>query len=167
MINRIHEPVVMLRPENIFIGENCRIDGFVKIEGGEGVQIGQNVHIASFAHINAGGGQVRIDDFAGIASHAVICSGMPDLSILHISAAEPYADWRAIRTATIIESFAIVFAGAIVLPGVRIKRGAIVAAGAVVTRDVPPFMIVGGNPAIQIGTREIASEYPREILERV
>lgn len=35
----------------------------------------------------------------------------------------------------------------IILPGCRIGKGAIVAAGAVVTKDVPPYAIVGGNPA--------------------
>lgn len=37
--------------------------------------------------------------------------------------------------------------GAIVLSGVTIGHGAVVAAHAVVTRDVPPYAIVGGNPA--------------------
>ncbi|WP_208110903.1 CatB-related O-acetyltransferase [Flavobacterium sp. 245] len=35
----------------------------------------------------------------------------------------------------------------IVMSGVTIGKGAIVAAGSVVTKDVPPFSIVGGNPA--------------------
>ncbi len=38
-------------------------------------------------------------------------------------------------------------AKAIVLKGVRIGQGAVVAAGAVVTRDVPEFAVVAGNPA--------------------
>jgi galactoside O-acetyltransferase len=36
---------------------------------------------------------------------------------------------------------------AIILKGVNIGQGAIVAAGAVVTKDVPPYCIVAGNPA--------------------
>ena len=35
----------------------------------------------------------------------------------------------------------------IILPGVHIGNGAIVGAGAVVTKDVPQYAIVGGNPA--------------------
>jgi acetyltransferase-like isoleucine patch superfamily enzyme len=36
---------------------------------------------------------------------------------------------------------------AIVLKGVTIGEGAVVAAGSIVTSDVPPWTIVGGNPA--------------------
>lgn len=37
--------------------------------------------------------------------------------------------------------------GAAIMSGVKIGSGAVVAAGSVVTKDVPPFAIVGGNPA--------------------
>ena len=36
---------------------------------------------------------------------------------------------------------------AVILKGVTVGRGAIVGAGAIVTKDVPPYAIVGGNPA--------------------
>jgi acetyltransferase-like isoleucine patch superfamily enzyme len=41
-------------------------------------------------------------------------------------------------------------AGAFVLRGVTVGQGAIVAAGAVVTKDVPPFSIAAGNPAVVV-----------------
>lgn len=40
-----------------------------------------------------------------------------------------------------------------IMPSVRVSDGAIIASGAVVTRDVGPYMIVGGNPAKPIRAR--------------
>ncbi len=47
----------------------------------------------------------------------------------------------------VIEDDTWVGTGAIILKGVTIGRGSIVAAGAVVTKNVPPYSIVGGVPA--------------------
>lgn len=44
--------------------------------------------------------------------------------------------------------------GVIILPGVHIHKGAVIAAGAVVTKDIPAYAIVGGNPAKIIKYRE-------------
>ncbi|MGV9661645.1 CatB-related O-acetyltransferase [Nocardia niigatensis] len=41
----------------------------------------------------------------------------------------------------------------LIMPGVRIGDGAIIATGAVVTADVPPYTIVGGNPAQPVKQR--------------
>lgn len=43
--------------------------------------------------------------------------------------------------------------GATVLTGITVGRGSIISSGAVVTRDVPPYAIVAGNPAKVIGRR--------------
>lgn len=48
---------------------------------------------------------------------------------------------------------------AIILPGITIGEGAIVGAGAVVTKNVAPYTIVAGNPAVVIGKRNRNLEY--------
>lgn len=47
---------------------------------------------------------------------------------------------------------------AIILPGVHIGKGSIIGAGAVVTKDVPPYAIVAGNPARIIKYRKEPKE---------
>ncbi len=54
--------------------------------------------------------------------------------------------------------------GALVVSGVTIGDGAIVAAGSVVVGDVPPYAVVGGNPAKVIKYR-FTDEQIRELLE--
>lgn len=51
------------------------------------------------------------------------------------------------RGDTIIKDGAWIGIRAIIMPGVKVGEGAIIAAGAIVTKDVPPYSIVGGNPA--------------------
>lgn len=46
-----------------------------------------------------------------------------------------------------IEDYVWVCARATILPGVRLGRGCVVLSGAVVTKDVPEYCVVGGNPA--------------------
>jgi len=52
--------------------------------------------------------------------------------------------------------------GAIVLPGRSVGTGAVVAAGAIVTKDVPAYTIVAGNPA-----RAIKRRFPEAITSRL
>lgn len=49
---------------------------------------------------------------------------------------------------------------ALVLPGVTVGDGAIIATNAVVTRDVAPYTVVGGNPAVPIRQR-----FPDDIVQ--
>lgn len=63
---------------------------------------------------------------------------------------------------TVIGNDVWIGSGVYIKPGVRIGDGAIIGAGSVVTRDVPPYMIVGGTPAKLIRPR-----FPEPLIERL
>ncbi|MBA2852439.1 chloramphenicol O-acetyltransferase type B [Methanococcus maripaludis] len=48
---------------------------------------------------------------------------------------------------TIIENDVWIGANVTIMPGVKIGSGAVIATGSIVTKEVPPYTIVGGNPA--------------------
>ena len=52
----------------------------------------------------------------------------------------------------VIGDYAWICTGALILPGVTVGEGSVVAAGAVVTRDVPAYHVVAGNPAKVVRT---------------
>lgn len=72
-----------------------------------------------------------------------------------------FFDWRRSTPVTLGHDVWIGH-GAVVLPGVSLGTGAAVGAGAVVTKDVPPFAIVAGNPA-----RLLRFRFPDSVIERL
>lgn len=117
------------------IGKNASIGGGTEIGRGstigDGSRIGANVFLPPNSVIGkkvfVGPGVVFTDDMHPKVPNA----GDPPYH------AQP----------PVVEDFAAIGAGAIILPGVTIGRGARVAAGAVVTEDVPENAIVRGLPA--------------------
>jgi putative colanic acid biosynthesis acetyltransferase WcaF len=86
-----------------------------------------------------------------VAQYVYLCTGTHDLSTpdLPLQAGE-------------IDIGPDVFVGAkaFILPGVKVGRGAVVAACAVVSKDVPEWTIVAGNPAKVIKQRDVKSPFP-------
>ena len=92
-------------------------------------------------------GMVRLGARSSLSQEAYICAGTHD----YTSLAMPLV------TAPItVGADAWICARAFIGPGVKVGDGSVVAACAVVTRDVAPWMIVGGNPAQVIKKREMA-----------
>lgn len=91
-------------------------------------------------------GTVSIGNRVTISQRAHLCAGSHDFR-------DP--TMPLLKLPITIEDDAWVCADAFVGPGVTIGQGAVVGARAVVTKDVPPWTIVAGNPAKKIGTRNI------------
>lgn len=134
---------------NIHIGKNCTIagaDGFqtnlttISFGGCEGsIKIGDNVLIMNGARISSAN-QIIISDGCMLANFSYIMD----------------ADWHDINDRTsspgrnapvVLEKGVWIGDSAIVCKGVRIGENSIVGAGSVVRRDVPPNVVVIGNPA--------------------
>lgn len=151
------EPIVVVRPMAVRIGAGSRVDSFVKLEGGQGLEIGRHVHVASFVHLNIGGGRTVIGDYAACASGAKVVSGSNQPEGVSMSASAPPEMQRVARSTVVIGPYAFLGTNCTVLPGVTVGEGAVIGAGAVVTKTVPPWEIWVGAPARKIGVRTRAA----------
>jgi acetyltransferase-like isoleucine patch superfamily enzyme len=122
------------------IGDNTKVGTFVEIQ--KGAVIGKNCKISSHTFICEG---VTIDDDVFISHNVTFINDLYPRSTTASGKLQTEADWKVIPT--FIRKGASVGSSATILAGVTVGEGAIVGAGAVVTKDVPPWTIVAGNPA--------------------
>ena len=62
-------------------------------------------------------------------------------------------DFAETGAPVIIEDYAVIGTRVTILPGVTVGRGSVVGSGAVVTKNVAPYTVVGGVPAVFIKNR--------------
>lgn len=119
----IHRGCKFYHLAGLNIGCNTVINQQVVLDGRRGLHIGNNVSISEQAI----------------------------LYTLHHDIDDP--NFVTTGGSVIVDDYAVIGARAIVLPSVHIGHGAVVAAGAVVTKDIPPYIVVGGVPAQPIRQR--------------
>ena len=127
------------------IGARCNIGEHCFVESG--ATIGNDVTVKNGNSIWEG---VTIDDGAFIGPGVVFTNDLYPRSPRLEEARKRYQD-RSWLVETHIREGATIGAGAVILPGVEVGAFAFVGAGAVVTRDVPAYALVVGNPARQKG----------------
>jgi len=133
----------------IYIGSNCFFYPRNRfILGNMGANPSANMVIGDYVQINAGGyisgeGGLSISDYVLIGPNVCILSAghkFDDPFSLIQSQGLTYGK-------IVIKKDAWIGGGSVILEGVTVGEGSIVGAGAVITKDVPDFVVVAGNPA--------------------
>jgi UDP-2-acetamido-3-amino-2,3-dideoxy-glucuronate N-acetyltransferase len=127
------------------IGSDCIVGEKTYIA--YGVEIGDRVKLNAFVYVCHG---VVIEDGVMVSAGTIFTNDRyprattADLQTVRDSAPAPDAP------ATFVREGATIGAGAVIGPAIEIGRFAMVGMGAVVTRSVPPFHLVTGNPATAV-----------------
>ena len=142
---------------DVKLGKGVRLYGFTNLYGCE---IGDEVKIGAFVEVQKG---AKIGSRCKISSHSFICEGVTleeEVFIGHnvtfINDLYPRStdaqgrlqtesDWKCVPT--LVKKGASIGSSATLLCGITVGEYAIVGAGSVVTKDVPPYGVVVGNPA--------------------
>jgi len=123
------------------LGINSTIEDYTVVNNGMGdVKIGNGVRVGLSNVII---GPVEIGNNIIIAQHVVMSGlnhGYEDINV-------PIRLQPCATSKIIIEDDCWIGANAVITAGVKIGKHSIVAAGSVITKNVPPYSIVGGNPA--------------------
>lgn len=126
--NKIQQNVYVGTGKNIYIGSHCQINENVRMID---VQIGNYVMIAP--NVNLIGGKTH---------------NYHRLDIPMVMQGEKYIG------PIIIEDDVWIGINVVVLPGIKIGKGSVIGANSVVTKNIPPYSIVGGVPAKIIKKRD-------------
>lgn len=126
---------------DVSIGANCSIGDHCYIESG--VVIGDNVTIKNGNMMWEG---VILEDGVFVGPHVTFTNDRYPRSPRLPQARERYSN-REWLLPTVVRKGASLGAAAVILAGITIGEFSMAAAGAVVTKDVPPYALVIGNPA--------------------
>ena len=143
--------------DDVQLGENVKLANFVNLYG---CSIGDHTKIGTFVEVQK---NARVGNNCKIQSHTFICEGVTIEDNVFIGHGVTFvndkypratngngvlqseADWKV--ATTIVKKGASIGSGATILCNVTIGEEAIIGSGSVVTRDVPSYTIVAGNPA--------------------
>ena len=131
--------------ERARIGSGCVIGKNVYVDFE--VTVGDNTKIQNNASLFHG---VTLEDGVFIGPHACLTNDRVPRAINVDGSLKGTDDWTV--SSIRVRRGSAIGAASVVLPGVTIGEWALVGAGSVVTRDVPDYGLVAGNPARRLGS---------------
>ena len=148
--------------EGAEIGEGTKVWHFTHIMSGAKVgkkcSIGQNVNIGGRAVIGNG---VKIQNNVSLYDDVIIEDNVfcgPSCVFTNVINPRAFIERKHEYKQTLIKKGASIGANATIVCGVTVGEYALIGAGSVVTKDVPPYALVYGNPARVHGTVNEAAE---------
>jgi galactoside O-acetyltransferase len=112
------------------------------------LKIGNNCSINTNVQLGASQGKIHNGDNVLIGPNVVLRAADHGLAMQDLIFLQPHR-----KGAIYVHNDVWIAANAVITSGVTLGEGSVIGAGSTVTRDVPPFAIVGGNPAVIIGRR--------------
>lgn len=122
------------------IGQNCILGKGVYVDAD--VFIGNNVKIQNYSSVYHG---VTLEDGVFVGPHVCFTNDMRPRAINPDGTLKAATDWEVSKT--LIKRGAALGANSTIRCGVTVGEWSMVGSGSVVTRDVPPYGLVYGNPA--------------------
>lgn len=124
-------------------GRYVFIQDHVRISNKQMISIGHHVYINHHVELGATKAGITIGNYVMIGPYTLIATLKHSL----ITKSKPMYLQKDTYESVTIEDDVWIGTKCTILPGITIHQGAVVGAGAVVTKDVPPYAIVGGVPA--------------------
>lgn len=150
--NRVHlKRIEKLTKQKIrYVGQ---APGYTRIVGNPlNFKIAETSHLKSNTFLECSGG-IKIGEYFHTGSGLTIYTTNHNFN----SAAKIPYDETSIAKPVKIKDFVWCGANVTIVPGVTIGEGVVIGAGSVVTKDVPDYAVIGGNPAKVIKFRDIDS----------
>ena len=148
----VHSTAVIVNFDDIFFGENIRIDPYTVISC-KNLVLGNHVHIATGCGL-FGRATISMGDFSTISGHGLIYSSSDDYSGKALTNPTVPADFTSVKHAeVVIGRHCVIGARSTLLPGSQLEEGAAVGSSSLVIGTLPQWSISVGIPAKPIKSR--------------
>lgn len=171
---RVDKGVIFNHPKQIYIGDNCLVLHGALLYGRSNAKIGlyleKEVTIREYAYVDAHWGFISIGEGSWLGPHSLIYGngGLrigKNVLIAGLTTIAPHNHGfdridipikfqPETQKGIVIEDDVWIGANCVITDGVTISKGSVIGAGSVVTKDIPPYSIAVGTPAVVIKSRQ-------------